>query len=262
MLSYEYKQFLNEKVLEYLPKTFIRVGNKYNGRCMLCGDSKKSATKKRFWYYLDTCSAYCFNCGASMSGLKLLEYLSGRDYHDIKLEYTKLFLKSGLSASLSSYAEVPKEEPGLFDFQPIIKPEWKQPLSQAATEYLAKRKVLTAPFLRDVLYSCYSRNKDREYILIPLKMNGIAAYYQVNDFKKYNAMKYIFPSQRKKLLFGLDNVDLSWNNLIVTEGVYNSIFVKNGIASGTKAITDYQVDLIQQRYPKMSIVLSYDNDEP
>ena len=51
MISYEYQQFLHEKILEYLPKNFVRIGDKYNGRCPFCGDSKKSLSKKRGWVY-------------------------------------------------------------------------------------------------------------------------------------------------------------------------------------------------------------------
>lgn len=52
-------------------------------------------------------------------------------------------------------------------------------------------------------------------------------------------MKYIFPKDKKKLVYGLDNIDISWPYIIVFEGVYDSVFVKNGISVGTKAITDY-----------------------
>jgi DNA primase len=38
------------------------------------------------------------------------------------------------------------------------------------------------------------------------------------------------------------------------------MFVKNGIAVGTKAITQTQIDLIKYRYPKHQIVISFDND--
>ena len=51
MLSYEYIQFLNEKIVQYLPQPNIQVGDKINFRCPICGDSKKSLTKKRGWVY-------------------------------------------------------------------------------------------------------------------------------------------------------------------------------------------------------------------
>ena len=74
-------------------------------------------------------------------------------------------------------------------------------------------------------------------------------------------MNYIFPRSKKKIIAGLDNVDVSWPYVIVFEGYYDSLFVKNGICSGTKAITDYQLKIIKERYPRHEICISFDNDE-
>lgn len=264
--SYEYLSFLREKIREHLPPTFRDVGGKYNGRCPFCGDSKKSMTKRRGWiFYNKDCSYYCFNCGISMSGIKLLKALTGNEYDDIHKEYVKLFLKSGLDSSLSAFVdEHAKEEVNVFNFKPVLKPEMKHELTNNAKEYLSKRKVLEAPFLKEKLFSLLPSNSSsskEEFILIPWKINGIDAYYQINDFMHFKSMKYMFPKDKRKLLYGLDNVDPSYNKIFVFEGVYDSIFVKNGIASGTKSLTQYQLDIIQQRWPRHEVVVSFDNDE-
>lgn len=263
MLTYEYIQFLNEKIIQYLPQPFVKVGDKINLRCPICGDSKKSMTKKRGWLYLSNATYYCFNCGTSLSGIKLLQYLSGTDYESIKQEYVKTFLKAGLDNSLSSsiWANKPTDEPSVFKMTSILKPELKRPLTEKAKEYLNKRLVLNAPFLVEPLYSTMSNDGNEEYILIPWKVNGIDAYYQVNDFLKIHQLKYMFPKNKKKLLYGLDNIDASYNKIFVFEGVYNSLFVKNGIASGTKSITEYQLNLIKERWPHHEICVSFDNDK-
>ena len=84
----------------------------------------------------------------------------------------------------------------------------------------------------------------------------------MNDFLGLHSMKYIFPPKRKKLLYGLDNVDPMYKKIFVFEGVYDSLFVKNGICSGTKAITDYQMKLIKSRWPQHDICIAFDNDAP
>lgn len=258
--SYEYIQFLNDKVLEFLPHNYIKNGNKINMRCPLCGDSRKSATKKRGWYYFQTASYYCFNCSTGMSGIKFLEFISGNSYEQIKKEYFKMCFKHGINTSLSAQYNVPSEEPSIFQLESVVKPEWKKPLSEKAIEYLKNRKVLDAPYYKDSLYSCYTKNND-EFIMIPWKVNGIDAYYQLNDFQKLHNLKYIFPKNKKKLIAGLDNIDISWPYIIVTEGYFDSLFIKNGICAGTKAITEYQLKLIKERYPKHQIVISFDNDK-
>ena len=260
--SHEFISFLNEKAFEYLPAQKIKVGNKYNFRCPFCGDSHKSLTKKRGWWYLDTASYYCWNCGQALSGIKFLEARSGESYQEIRKEYLRLFLKSGLNHDLSSHVEIPKTEPSIIEYKSIIKQSWKNELSENAKTYLANRKVLDAPFLKDTLYSCYGKNND-EYILIPWTLNGCeGAYYQVNDFMKNHSLKYIFPKDKKKLVFGLDNIDISWPYIIIVEGVYDSLFIKNCIATGTKSITESQYKLIHERYPHHQIVVSFDNDIP
>lgn len=264
MLSYEYIQFLNEKVMQYLPQPYVVVGDKINFRCPICGDSKKSSIKKRGWFYLKSSSYFCFNCGTSMSGIQFLKALSGSDYEAIHREYVNLFLKSGHDSSLSSVAWKPdaNDEPSILQLKRAFDPSMKCPLSSRAKEYLESRKVLEAPFLKEQLFSTYLGKDREEYILIPWKVNGIDAYYQVNDFLKLHGMKYRFPKGKKKLLYGLDNVDPNYKKIFVFEGVYDSMFVKNGIASGTKSLTDYQMKLIKERWPHHEICISFDNDAP
>lgn len=182
MISYEYMQFLNDKVLEYLPAGRVIIGNKINFKCPICGDSKKNINKKRGWFYRDNCSFYCFNCGTGMSGIKFLQIISGQDYADIKREYIRLFLKSDLHSSLSAHYEQPSSEPSIFELKSVLKPDWKCPLTDDAKLYLENRKVLNAPFLRDPLYSCCGKN-NQEYILIPWVVNGVDAYYQLMILK-------------------------------------------------------------------------------
>ena len=136
----------------------------------------------------------------------------------------------------------------MFDIKPIVKPEWKKPLSDEAKAYLDNRLVTKSPFYTNNFYT-WTNKKGNDYILIDWVLNGIDAYFQLNDFKKHGNMKYIFPKDFKKQIYGLDNVDVSWPYIIVFEGVYDSIFVKNGIAVGTKAITDYQLKLVKERFP-------------
>lgn len=258
MPSYEYIQFVNEKALEYLPRNRVSVGDKIKFRCPFCGDSQKSAQKMRGFYYLRNASFYCFNCGMSMSGIRLLEALSGQAYDEIKREYLRLYAKTGFSTKLS--ADQTPDEPGIFQMKAVVRPEWKKPLSEDARAYLAGRMVDRAPFLKDGLYSCEC--KRGEYILIPWTINGVEAYYQLNDFKRLGETKYVFPKDRKKTVYGLDNVDPSWPYVIVFEGVYDSLFVKNAVAVGTKSVTKYQLDLIKERWPKHQIAISFDNDAP
>lgn len=258
--SYDYIQFINEKVIDYLPSDKVRVGDKLNFRCPLCGDSHKSLSKKRGFYYLKSASFYCFNCSVGMTGLKLLQTLSGCNYDDIKKEYTLKFIKNGWNTSKIIFPEQNQNNINLLNIKPMVDPLWKKPLSDDAKKYLASRMVDKAPFLKEEFFT-YNGIKG-EYILIPWVVNGIDAYYQINDYKKHGNLKYIFPKNSNKLIYGLDNIDLSWPYIIVFEGVYDSLFVKNAVAVGTKSLSERQEKLIRERYPNHKICLSFDNDKP
>ena len=268
--SEEFKQFINDKVWTYLPASKTKIGNEFHVRCPICGDSKKNPLKKRGYYYCNSSSYFCFNCNASMTGIQLLKTISGSDYDDIIQEYKKLKIKnhgdisSQINIGIDSLNQ--QNQLSVFSFlnslQNTIKSEWKNPLTNSAINYLENRKVLEAPYLKDKLYSVFDKNKN-EYILIPWKLNGVNAYYQINDFEHHDKIgrKYIFPSKKEKLIYGLDNIDISFPYIICFEGVYDSLFIPNAIAIGGKTLTSLQYDILSKRFPSHQIVLSYDNDD-
>lgn len=265
MISVEFRDWVNEKVMHYLPKNSVKTGDKIICRCPICGDSKKNTMKKRGYYYLKTSSYHCFNCEANYTGMKLLEVLSGEDYNTLHKEYVNMMYDGKHFCSVAKMASFDKNDKGkvLYHLKNVIKPEWKHELSDKAKEYLKNRGVLEAPFLKEELYSYFTKKGD-EYILIPWRINGIDCYFQLNDFEKHNksGMKYIFPKNKDKMIYGLDNIDLSMKYIIVFEGVYDSLFVKNGVCLGGKNITEFQYDLIKRRYPNHRICLALDNDLP
>ena len=262
MISIEFRDWVNDKVVDYLPKNSVRTGDKINCRCPLCGDSKKNVMKKRGYYYLKTASYHCFNCDASLTGMKLLEHLSGSDYTSLRNEYMKMMYDGKHFRYAIAPSSKDKKDSLLFDLKNVVKPEWKKPLSDKAKAYLSNRKIFDAPFLKDEFYSYFSKKGD-EYILIPWKLNGYECYFQLNDFEKHNkmGMKYIFPKNMDKMIFGLDNIDLSKNYIIITEGVYDSLFLPNAICVGGRFLTEKQHQIIKKRFPKMELVYSYDNDK-
>lgn len=265
MISVEFRDWVNDKILQYLPVDRVKSGNKLMFRCPLCGDSKKNSMKKRGYYYLETCSYYCFNCGESMSGMRLLEHLSGEDYASLKDEYIRMTYDGNHFDSISSDFHIDKTVSGnILKLKNVVKNEWKNPLSEKAKDYLKGRMVLNAPFLKENFYSYYSKKNNDEYILIPWRINGTDCYFQLNDFEKHNkmGMKYIFPKNKDKMLYGLDNIDLKYDFIIITEGVYDSLFLPNCVCCGGRFLTDNQFNIIKRRYPKMRLVMSFDNDKP
>lgn len=264
-MTIELRDWINDEILPYLPTDRIRQGDKILFRCPICGDSKKNSQKKRGYYYLKTASYHCFNCDANLNGLKLLQVFSGENYEDVRGRFFKTMFDGKHFNSLSSHNSTLEEtkNDNILQLRNVLKPEWKSPLSERATEYLKNRFVLDAPFLKEKLFSYFSKNGN-EYILIPWRLNGFDAYFQLNDFLKLgnSGLKYIFPKNKDKLIYGLDNIDMSFPYLICFEGVYDSLFIPNGIAIGGKNLTDLQERILKKRFPNHKIVYALDNDKP
>lgn len=86
--------FIDQKYILLLSSQlegFTRVGNNFNFRCSLCGDSTKNKRKKRGWILTSKNhpSFYCHNCGASLSFSKFLKELNPVLYKEYVYEIIK-----------------------------------------------------------------------------------------------------------------------------------------------------------------------------
>lgn len=276
-----WKEHLADLIWTFIPagEPKVRNRNQLNFRCPFCGDSKKSATKKRGFYYISTASYHCFNCEANATGLKLLKAMAPDSvYADAIREYKNLQIKS---LSLGRRFD-PSGDEGIEDFdhdlircEPI--PAWKHLLQEPdkwehpmvltpeQMEYLKKRNVWNE---RTACFLCTKNKKDgTPFILIPWEYAGQCIFYQLHNYtgaEKYP--KYLFPNSidlndQEKPIFGLDNIDPSWKYVIACEGVYDSLSYKNGVCVGGRVVTDYQMKLLKERWPHHRVVAAFDNDE-
>jgi len=260
-MTIDNEQWMLEKVLEYIPGRHKRSYKDITMRCPICGDSRKDPNKMRCHYYIHTQIAHCFNCDMSMSGMQFLKHLSGQDYNELKRQY----IREQFNDKTHKKPKQKKDNQSIADelkvAKSIISDSWKKPLTESAKNYLDKRMILDAPFIADTsFYTCFDK-ENREYILIPWQFKGVDVYYQINDYLKHYDRKYIFPYNHNKMIFGLDNVDRAFKYVICFEGVYDSLFVKNGIAIGGKALTNYQQTLLKTLFPQHKIVMALDNDK-
>lgn len=112
----------------------------------------------------------------------------------------------------------------------------------------------------------------REFILIQYIYDDSCIYHQIANFNKYDiagqgAIKYIFPKEeningQEKPVFNINNVDVSFPYIVCLEGIFDSLFVKNGVALGGKTLTFLQKKMINELYPRHKIVIAFDNDLP
>ena len=255
----------------------VRTRDQFNFRCPLCGDSKKSLTKKRGFYYISSASYHCFNCEEHISGMALLKRIAPENvYHDAVSEFKNMKLNS-----LGKSGDFPGEDTvdlnGLVVCRPI--PAWKilcdnlgwntpTAPTKEALDYL-KGRGMDGAMLRKFL--SIESPKGTPYILIPYKYDGDCIFYQLHNYTKAETepgrvIKYIYPNSielndQEKPVFNIDSVDPSWKYIIGCEGVYDALSYRNGVAFGGRSITDYQWKMLKTRWPHHTLVAAFDNDE-
>lgn len=250
--------WLYDQIRPYIPANHVVSGYDVNFPCPFCNEvvnAKKRGTR-RGHYYIHTQSYYCFRCDKWTHGMDLYSILAGIPVSDIK----PLYFKFKYSSNNNSVAKTIETENDKYCIEyNEIPDEYRKPLSATALKYLTDRKIFQAPNLPKNFDFYSYKDKMGEYIVIPWIYNGQECYYQ-KRLLNGGDIKYLFPKNIEKSVFGLDNIDTSFKYMIATEGVFDCIWIKNGIALGGKALTDYQKWFIAQRYPHHEIVYAFDND--
>jgi len=278
--------WLYSKILPYIRGKNRKVGSEHYIQCPFCDEAHTSShpsTAMRGGYNIFEQVFHCFRCDYRTNGLKLYEKLSGLNSKELIPEYLEFINRGGkrgvnfsnfLSTSsisssshgnLSSSVGRSKVE---YDFQPIP-PKMRGELTERGRKYLEGRKIMQSPNLPSYarFYSAtYSSkaygNKPYEVVVIPWYLDGDEWGYQWRFIDgDVPFPKYGFPKNSGKKIYGLDSVSSSFPYIICTEGVFDSLWVKNGVAIGGKSVTDYQRSVLEERFPKHKIVYGFDNDE-
>ena len=248
MIDSELNIYMAEMVYEYVPGA-RRIGYKLNFRCPICGDGHKS-TSRRGWFYINSGSYYCWNAGceaneSGMSGLMFLSRVSGKSIKEIKLELVKnaekfVFKKQQPKASdkpLQKSKSAKKEAIDKIDFG-----IWTKDLPDFCLDYIKTRKLDKAEFKPPWLEFMYNREDQRLVIPWP------DGYYQERKLlsSQDKEPKYKFPKGVEKPVFGLDMLDPNFKYIFLLEGVFDSIWVKNGVAVGSLKMSSHQEELIKK----------------
>lgn len=270
--------YVDGKVWEYLPASSLKTRNNSEiiFRCPICGDSKKNKLKKRGYFYRKTGTYHCFNCEANLTGYAFLKAICAPDvFNQIIQDYKVLNFNnivrgrrqklSGAGDSGQRSFEILSPNPS---YKYLLDAKWVvSDLSKSALAYLDERKI---PIGSRGMLKSIKDSTGREFILIQYIWDDNCIYHQLGNFNKYDikgqgAVKYIFPKDeninfQQKPVFNIGNVDVSHHSIYCTEGVFDSLFIKNGVALGGRSLTDYQYKMLTELYPRHKIVLAFDHD--
>ena len=213
--------------------------NLFNFRCPYCGDSQKSQSKARGYFYRKKNDFFyrCHNCGKGTTFGKVLEYIDTLIYKEYVMERYK--------------GDAPKTEAPEFNFEA---PKFKKrdaklenltPINKLNSDHPARQLVesrqIPEEFYSD-LYLCSKffewakigtlvpRRQEHPRLVIPFRdETGEVFAAQGRAFGKETPKYLTVKFQDKPKIFGLDRIDLS-RKVHIVEGPIDSLFVDNCLA--------------------------------
>ncbi len=236
----------------------------YNFRCPYCGDSAKKQNKARGYLFSmrDSFVFKCHNCGITRNFSQFLKD-QNVNLHD---EYVMERYKQGMTGK-NYQVKTPDFKP--FSAKPVFKKNIFSELptieslnnTHPAKQYLLDRKIPEKYFSNFYYaedFNAWEKNdnkiKEPRIILPLISEDGNVFGYQARSLNKNASLRYITTILDKQYpkLFGLDRINKN-ENIYVTEGPFDSLFLSNGLAMcGADVILD------RVSYPCRTFV--YDNE--
>lgn len=236
----------------------------YNFRCPYCGDSEKKQNKARGYLFSmrDSFVFKCHNCGVTRNFSQFLKDQSV-NLHD---EYVMERYKAGMtgknyqvkSPDFKPFSTKPVFKKNIFSELPTIE---SLNTTHPAKQYLLARKIPEIYFSNFYYaedFNAWENNqntiKEPRIILPLISEDGNVFGYQARSLNKNSNLRYITTILDKQYpkLFGLDRINKN-ENIYVTEGPFDSLFLSNGLAMcGADVVLD------RVCYPCRTFV--YDNE--
>ena len=256
------------KYLHYLNlPQLTKVGTRWNFRCVICGDSKKSSTKKRGWILNQggRYHYYCHNCGASMPFYIFLK----EHYPQVYKDYIKDYILSKNGNQSSDVHEKIKE------IKIVAEELSLEKLSDLDIKHKAVQLFIKRKIPKKWLNYLYYTDNYMEYVhsLFPDKCETfpkydrriVIPYYskhkkitciQGRSINKYSNLRYItikFDDNAKKVC-GIERIN-SKKPIFVTEGFFDSCFLPNAISMGG---ADLNLEYLTTLAPKDKFIFVFD----
>ena len=228
-------QIKNVMNVYYQHPRYRETGTYYNFRCDICGDSKKSKSKKRAYILKsdNRCwTFYCHNCGNKMSAANWL-----KDYYQIYYkEYLRDLLSQRDEQSLNKTVEVKvdsladkKEKKETKHFVPIITVNEQVPIIRA--KFLCEERKIPKEVWSRWYVAMDGIYKNR--IIIPFYDHlGKTYYYQARSIYSKMEPKYLSRKDPENKMNSIYNYYLVDDDMpvIIFEGMIDSLFIDNSIA--------------------------------
>ena len=264
MSSYIDLKFIND-ISSRLNQFKKKTDYLFNFRCPHCGDSQKSKTKARAYFYRVKNDMFfkCHNCGMGQNLANFIKFVDPKLYEQYLLERYK-----------KSAPATPKPE---FDFKPTkfkdqtplddLKSIKELPENHPARLYCVNRKIpekyFDKLFLSDKFMTLVNKVKPNTYKVIKDHPRLIIPFYDTTEkifaFQgrafgkeqpKYLTIKL---DENKQKVYGLDKVNFQ-KPIYITEGPIDSLFIDNCLAAGGADL------FLKNKIPNENITYIFDNE--
>ena len=221
----------------------------YNFRCPHCGDSKKSKTKARAYFYRVKNDMFfkCHNCNLGQSLTNFLKFLDNKVYEKYLLERYKGSAPSTPKPEFTDFKPKFKEVDILDGLQPVSELSEDHPVRQYVVNRKIPKKYFSKLFLCNKFMSYVNKVKPGTFphqkgehprLIIPFyDVNDRVFAFQGRAFGKEQP-KYLTVKidENKQKVYGLERVNLQ-EPLFIVEGPIDSLFVDNCLAAGGADLT-------------------------
>ena len=267
---------VREFVFEHFPKVVVKQGGThFNARCILCGDSKKSLSKRRFnLNYNNGNPIYqCFNCGESGSFIDLYARVKGVDYDEAKrilLDYSPSRFEERINKAEKRWnGGIKKFNNG----EPLTKCHDYILKHCISTEDVPKSFITKRhqeelfKFIKErhipehiKLYVAYD-DKYKGRIIIPIFENQSIVYFQARAIHKHMYPKYKNPAtEKERIILNKENFDPD-RFIISTEGLLDAFMIpKQGTTPLGLSFSETFLEILF-KYTNKGVILCFDNDE-
>ena len=237
----------------------------FNFRCPHCGDSKKSKTKARAFFYRVKNDMFfkCHNCGVGQNLANFIKFVDPKLYDQYLLERYKRSAPSTPKPSFDfDFKPVFEDDTILSKYKKIseLKPE------HPAYRYILNRKIPNEHFdkfyLVDKFYELVKKVKkdnftikdDHPRLVIPFydatgKLFAFQGRAFGNEQPKYVTVKL---DENKKKVYGLERLNFQ-KHIYIVEGPIDSLFIDNCLAAGG-------ADLFIDRFNPQQVTYIFDNE--
>lgn len=217
---------------------FKRHSNIYEGCCPICNEGSSWGKKRRLYYIVNKNLMYCHNCGWSSTPIRWISKVSGKSFVEIINENkTKHIKPNKVSTNKKDNHTInsdvlPNNSIDLFN-PTEIKYYQNNQIVKEAIKCIKKRNIINAINKPNSLYVCIDeKSVHKNRIIIPFYYKNKIIFYQSRSIFNKEKVKYLSKIASEKSLFNYDNIKQDIKYIFITEGPFDSFFIKNGIAVG------------------------------